>query len=209
MFFPIVIAILGSWIYSFILSIKGKSKTDRMFLCVHIADIILVIGIFVMLNRPALKCNADIMAQHYDIYNASMLELIDDIRTIVPDSAHMVFEIGDDYYGETPYLNQSQTKELQKRLEDLGCIGIEIGNSYKGKEWHTILFRRVKMGMYSFRFYSTPLTKQEIDSINRDGTLIVYNDSTVFQYGGGVFGQQYFLDKDEFMTKLSKRHDSR
>lgn len=45
--------------------------------------------------------------------------------------------------------------------------------------------------------------------LNKYGTLIVYNDSTVFEYGGGVFGPQYFGSeiKQEFLDKLKSQQD--
>lgn len=204
-YFPVILLTLGFWLYSFVLSIKRKSIANKVLLGVHIVDIILVIGAFLMLNRPGLKCNADIMAQYYEQHSAPMLDLINDMRIYVPDSARMVYELDYDFNNGDQYLNKSQINELQKRLKDIGCIGIELGNSNKGKEWNTIRFRRVKMGMYSFRFYNTPLTDIEMDSININRDLIVFNESTVFEYGGGAFGPQYFLDKDEFMTTHNKQ----
>ena len=50
--------------------------------------------------------------------------------------------------------------------------------------------------------YDRPLTHHEQDSINNDVCLIVYNDSTVFEFGGGVFGAQHFVGKEEFMENL-------
>ncbi|MDE6402269.1 MAG: hypothetical protein K2K86_00495, partial [Muribaculaceae bacterium] len=70
-------------------------------------------------------------------------------------------------------------------------------------------FRRVGMGMYSFRLYLNHLTPEQREGLNKYGTLIVYNDSTVFEYGGGVFGPQYFGSeiKQEFLDKLKSQQD--
>ena len=69
-------------------------------------------------------------------------------------------------------------------------------------DYSTLRFRRIGMGMYSFRLYDQPLTPQQQDSINADDCLIVYNDSTVFEFGGGAFGIQHFVGKDEFLKDL-------
>lgn len=52
------------------------------------------------------------------------------------------------------------------------------------------------------RLYDYPLTHQQQDSINANECLIVYNDSTVFEFGGGIFGVQYFVGKTEFLKDL-------
>lgn len=47
-------------------------------------------------------------------------------------------------------------------------------------------------GMFAFRFYDRPLTPEQQDSLNDDPCLIVYNDSTVFEFMAGVLGTQAF-----------------
>lgn len=49
MFFPVTILILGIWIYSFVLSIKRLSKTEKGFFWVHVANMALVIGILLLI----------------------------------------------------------------------------------------------------------------------------------------------------------------
>ncbi len=82
----------------------------------------------------------------------------------------------------------------------MGCIGMEIDN-YGLSPYATFRFRRVGMGMYSFRLYDEPLSRAQQDSQNADNRLIVYDDSTVFEFGGGVLGAQYFVGKQEFLEK--------
>ena len=61
------------------------------------------------------------------------------------------------------------------------------------------------MGMYSFRLYDTPLSLEQQDSINANECLIVYNDSTVFEFSGEVLGgTQHFVGKQEFIDKRNK-----
>lgn len=58
--------------------------------------------------------------------------------------------------------------------------------------------------MYSFLLYDIALTPAQRDIINGNECLIVYNDSTVFEFGGGDVGVQYFVGKQEFLDGLEK-----
>ena len=60
------------------------------------------------------------------------------------------------------------------------------------------------MGMYSFLLYDIALTPAQRDSMKNNECLIVYNDSTVFEFGGGDVGIQYFVGKQEFLDGLEK-----
>ncbi|MBD5387588.1 hypothetical protein HDR70_06870, partial [bacterium] len=78
-------------------------------------------------------------------------------------------------------------------------------NNYSNSSYSRLLFRRIGMGMYSFRFYDHPLSLEQQDSLNLKENLIVFNDSTVFEYGSGAFGSLDFPDKEKFLEK-SKCH---
>lgn len=225
--FFITIPIIGFWIYSFIKSIKRSTKTDCILLYFHIADLILLgLIIYLDVSRGELDCNAEIMAKHYEKYHKEMHDVVDNTRMIMPDNLKkynraildnvdtiqevlpmrpcLEIEFGNsDYLRNTEILNEEQKDKLQRSLSDIGCIGIEIGNC-RDWEYSTIRFRRVGMGMYSFRLYNQPLTSQQQDSINANECLIVYNDSTVFEFSGGVFGTQVFVGKDEFLKSRKK-----
>ena len=101
----------------------------------------------------------------------------------------------------TNVLDEQDMKKLKSESEDCGCIGIDI-NNYSSPDYSVLRFRRIGMGMYSFRLYDYPLTHQQQDSINANECLIVYNDSTVFEFGGGIFGVQYFVGKTKFLKDL-------
>lgn len=50
-----------------------------------------------------------------------------------------------------------------------------------------------------------PLSLEQQDSINANECLIVYNDSTVFEFSGEVLGgTQHFVGKQEFIDKRNK-----
>lgn len=203
--FFITLPIAGFWIYSFIKSLKRRTKTDKILLWFHIIDILLLGTIIYLGNRPPQKCNADIMAEYYKGENGFwMRDIADRYSKMLPDSTRLCYEI--DYDESYPYvISEEDTRRLKRELKDCGCIGIDVDN-YTNKGYSTIRFRRVGMGLYSYRFYGKPLTCHEQDSINDNECLIVYNDSTVFEFGGGVFGTQYFVGKEVFLEKL---HDKK
>lgn len=199
--FLITLPIIGFWIYSFVKAVRRSTKTDKILLWFHIVDLLLLGIIIYFANQPPQKCDADIMSEYYKGENGFwMRNIADRYRNMLLDSTRLCFEI--DYDKSYPYvLSEEDTKRLKRELKDCGCIGIDVDN-YSNKGYSTIRFRRVGMGMYSYRFYDRPLTQHEQDSINNNECFIVYNDSTVFEYGGGVFGAQHFVGKEEFMEKL-------
>ena len=147
------------------------------------------------------QCNADIMEKHYSANATGMRELVRDFKNELPDSTFFVTEI--ESFGRLPkdsLFTDHQLKQLTKRLKKIGCIGIEISNT-GNTDYNTLRFKRIGMVMYSFRLYDHALTPSQRDSLNNDYQLIVYDDSTVFEYGGGVFGPQDFIGKEEYMKK--------
>ncbi len=108
---------------------------------------------------------------------------------------------------QSDILDEFEKKQLKERLDYLGCIGIDV-NNYPDSEYSTIRFRRMNMGMYSYRLYNHPLSHDQQDSINADPCLIVYNDSTVFEFSAGVLGAQTFPGKQEFL-EAQKRNETK
>lgn len=151
-----------------------------------------------------MQCNAFIMTEYYNGENGFwMRNIADRYRCMLPDSSLLVVEFENGNMPQSDVLTEHDMRKLESELEDCGCIGIEI-NNYSNPAYSTLQFRRIGMGMYSFRLYSQPLTRQQQDSINADECLIVYNDSTVFEFRGGVFGVQHFIGKDEFLKIINK-----
>ena len=70
-------------------------------------------------------------------------------------------------------------------------------------DYTNIGFRRVDMGMYSYRIYSRPMNAEEKKEYDEDPMFIPYTDRVVFEYGGGAIGPQTFGEeiKEEFMKK--------
>jgi len=199
--FFITIPLLGFWIYSFVKAIRRRTKEDKIFLIFHLLDLLMIGITAFLISRPPQKCDAFIMANNCKGENGFwMRNIADRYRNMLPDSTRLCFEI--DYDQSYPYvLSDKDTKKLKRELKDCGCIGIDVDN-YSSKRYSTIRFRRIGFGMFSYRFYDKPLTSHEQDSINNNECLIVYNDSTVFQFDAGVLGVQFFAGKEEFMEKL-------
>lgn len=204
LFFFITIPLIGFWIYSFVKAIKRRTKTDRILLWLQIADLLLLGGVVYLLNRPPMKCDAFIMAECYNGEPVFwMWNTADHYRNMLPDSTRLVVEFDNDEMPQSDILGEFEMKKLKERLDYLGCIGIDV-NNYPNSEYSTIRFRRIGMGLYSFRLYHHPLSCQQQDSINANECLIVYNDSTVFEFCGGVFGVQHFIGKDGFLKSRNK-----
>lgn len=201
----ITIPLVCFWIYSFVKAVRQRTKTDRILLWFHITDLLLLGGIVYLFNRPPQKCDAFIMAEHYE--NADgfwMKSVTESYRRTMPEKSRLVFEIdGFEKRNKVDCLSDRELKKLKSDLEDLGCIGIEV-NNYSRPNYSTLRFRRIGMGMWLYRLYDKPLTSQQQDSINANECLIVYNDSTVFEFWGGVFGTQVFVGKDEFLKSRKK-----
>ncbi len=206
--FFITIPITGFWIYSFIKSVRRRTKTDRVLLFFHIADLLLI-GLIIWSDiSPARDCNAEIMAEHYEKEGSWMRNIAKYERLSLPDSTRLVIEFGkNEHIPQADYLDKQYLRILKNHLDDIGCIGI-VTDNYQLSRYTTLRFRRKGMGLYSFLLYDEPLTLAQQDSLNSDECLIVYNDSTVFEFTGGVVGVQYFVGKQEFLDKRKKRHST-
>jgi len=206
--FLVIVPLIGFWIYSFVKAVRRRTKTDRILLWFHIADLLLLGGIVCLLNRPPMRCDAFIMAECYNGEPVFwMWNTVNRYRDILPDSTRLVVEFDNGNMPQSDILGEFEMKKLKEILDYLGCIGIDV-NNYPDSEYSTIRFRRIGMGMYSFRLYHHPLTRHQQDSINANECLIVYNDSTVFEFGGGVFGSQVFVGKDEFIKSRNKNQSN-
>ena len=83
----------------------------------------------------------------------------------------------------------------------MGCIGVEASRLHP--ESTEIWFSRIGLGKYDFVLYNRPMNKEEKENALNDDMLIPYNDSTLFQYGGGAIGLQVFPkgEKEAFLKK--------
>ena len=207
--FLVIVPLIGFWIYSFVKAVRRRTKTDKILLWFHIADLLLLGGIVCLLNRPPMRCDAFIMAECYNGEPVFwMWNTVGRYRDMLPDSTRLVVEFDNDEVSQSDILGEFEMKKLKERLDYLGCIGIDV-NNYPDSEYSTIRFRRINMGMYSYRLYNHPLSHQQQDSINTDPCLIVFNDSTVFEFSPGVLGAQTFPGKQEFIKSRNNDKSNR
>ncbi|MBD5367094.1 MAG: hypothetical protein HDR82_08870 [Bacteroides sp.] len=96
-------------------------------------------------------------------------------------------------------LDRKSLAWLETELDKIGCISISM--QAKPDKPFSIGFRRIGMEKYSFQFYDRPLSLEEQERINAQENLIVFNDSTVFEYGSGAFGSLNFPGKEEYLKK--------
>ena len=203
--FFVTIPITGFWLYSFIKAVRRRTKTDKILLWFHIIDLLMCGAVIYFANQPTHKCDAFIMAQYCRGENAFwMRSTVAQYKNMLPDSTELYVEIKNGTVPQSDILSERDMKELKRLLEDFcGCIGIDV-NNYSNSGYSRLLFRRIGMGMYSFRFYDHPLSLEQQDSLNSKENLIVFNDSTVFEYGSGAFGSLDFPGKEEFLEKFCK-----
>lgn len=96
-------------------------------------------------------------------------------------------------------LDRADLNQLEKELKEIGCVSIFM-RKIPDKSYN-IGFRRIGMGKYSYDIYLCPLTSEAQEEINKSSASIVYSPNVVFQYGGGAFGNQEFIGKEEYMQK--------
>ncbi len=115
--FFITIPLLGFWIYSFVKAIKRRTKEDKIFLVIHIVDVLMVGIIAFFLSRPPQKCDAFIMADNYQGENGFwMRNIADRYRNMLPDSTRLVFEIDNDK--SHPFVFKRQGYERVEKMAE-------------------------------------------------------------------------------------------
>ncbi len=222
----LIVCIIASIIFMF-KSRKLASTGQMVIFFWGIFNILFFVAYFVF-GRPNRQCNPDIMAEHYEKYANDMDELVAYVDNALEDSAYITLE----FYNGQPSIFHVQaqndsvacgnwnldaamkqdslrgvvglTKEefehIRECLDDMGCIGICMT---QGQKWADIWFRRVGMGMYSYKLYYYPKSQDEKQYLLDHGEYIPYSDKVTFVYGGGVLGPQRFSkeQKEEFLRK--------
>lgn len=146
--FPIAIPITGFWVYSFIKAVRRRTRTDKILLWFHIADLLMCGAVIYFANQPTHKCDAFIMAQYCRDENAFwMRSTAARYKSMLPDSTELYVEIKNGTVPQSDILSEQDMNELKRLLEDFcGCIGIDV-NNYSNSCYSRLLFRRIGMGM--------------------------------------------------------------
>ena len=214
------------FIIAFIKSCRFKTVWHKVMFVCGIATFLLFIACSLIPN-PKSSCNPDIMAKHYEEHKAEMRELCDYMQSVLDDSTAIQLEFEGNKQGifrvksadsdsfswevdsdskrdslmQVVGLTEEEYVSIRKKLKTMRCIGVEASRNYP--ESTEIWFRRIGLGKYDFVLYNRPMTKEEKENALNDDTLIPYNDSTLFQYGGGAIGLQVFPkgEKEAFLKK--------
>lgn len=224
---PIALVCVIASIIFMIKSRKLATTGQRVVFFWGIFNILLIVA-YCVFELPNYRCNPDIMAEHYEKYAKEMDELVAYTDHALEDSAYIAleFECGEpsifhvqakkdslascnwdeDAIGKhnslmgVVGLTKEEFENIRERLDDMGCIGIRMT---QGQKWAEIWFRRVGMGMYSFRIANVPMSQEEKKVCLDKGEFIPYSDKVVFEYGGGAIGSLYFPagQKEEFLHK--------
>lgn len=96
-------------------------------------------------------------------------------------------------------LDRKSLKELQEDLKDVGCISIAMRAVPDSP--FVLGFRRVGLGMYSYKIFHQPLSPEEQRELNGWDTDIVFSPYVVFEYAGGAVGSQNFIGKEEYLER--------
>lgn len=227
LFWLFIPAVIVSCI-SFIGSLRCNSKDKKILLGLNGVNILLFLFLFF---NPAGRCDADIMERHYTEYGERMERIYRNLYNKMTPGCYVEieFEHGDvsifhfsNGSGEVDSswdpsegkidsllvqsgLDRNSLTWLEKELDEIGCISISLQAVPDAP--FCIGFRRVGMGKYDYQIYHRPLSSDEQKKINEsDYTSIVYTPFVVFVYGGGAFGSQKFIGKDEYLKKKMQLH---
>ena len=227
--FWFVIPLIVWAIIVFLQSFWTKGLLWKIYKIWGCAIILLLVAFFISPTRFGTRCDPDIMAEHYEQNKYEMQELIDYANESIDDGARMMmeFEHGDithflvqrkndsiwtsksdvvskdwkETLMQIVGLDSNELNNIRRKLRRIGCISIETATIHS--DYTNIGFRRVGLGMYSYRIYNRPMNAEEKKKYDEDPMFIPYTDRVVFEYGGGAVGPQTFGEeiKEEFMKK--------
>lgn len=212
----------GVALISLVSSIRCNTIHKRILLIFNLVNILLF---SVVIFNPDGRCNADIMESHYTEYAPRMEQIYHELYNKLPDSCSIEIEfehgnVSSYFFSDgknvedmnwSPSerkidsllimggLDRADLNQLEKELKEIGCVSIFM-RKIPDKSYN-IGFRRIGMGKYSYDIYPCPLTSEAQEEINKSSASIVYSPNVVFQYGGGAFGNQEFIGKEEYMQK--------
>jgi hypothetical protein len=164
------------------------------------------------------------MEEHYEMHKENMAQLVEYVHEAIDDDCGIDIEIEDDritmfhimesasdkwqFYWDDDIvidvlmkkvgLDDEELDYIQNALKKMSCISVEVLNRDNCK-YSTLGFRRVAMGKYYYRLYDESMLKNEIKQIYQDVSMILYNDSVVYEYGAGAIGNLNFPGKKEYM----------
>jgi len=93
--------------------------------------------------------------------------------------------------------SKNDLKTLKKKLDKANCISVRSGEftkigNFENANPMTIGYKRVFLGMYSYKIFTQELSENLINQYNDGCTYVFFQDNIVFEYKGGATGKQCF-----------------
>lgn len=173
-----------------------------------------------LVRIPAYKCNPDEMVGHYDKKKAEMEALVSFTESALDDGQGMYLEfehgkvsifhtssaahwedadsLKSEIMGELG-LDEEEFRSIKKKLKSIKCISIHT----HFPDYCDIGYKRVAMGLYSYRLYLNPMSEEVRQNALKDGHFIPYNETTLLMFGGGAAGPDTFSHevKEDFLRR--------
>lgn len=217
--FWIIVAVLVWLVFALIRSWKIGGVHRNVVFCTFGLEILALV-MFFLIRVPAYKCDPDEMVMHYEKNRTGMEELISYIESALNDGQQMCleFEHGKismfhtstmshwDVDKELKYeimselgLDNEEFNSIKSQLSSIHCISVDT----HFPAYCDIGYKRVGMGMYSYRLYLNPMSDEEKEEALLDGHYIPYNETTLLMFGGGAAGPDTFSHKvkDDFLRR--------
>lgn len=230
MFVIISVPCLCFYVYSMMVSVRRRTRHDRILLWLHATDVVLLATFFILQRNPATPCNAFTMEDCYLENRSEMRRIIKEVKTWVPNSVSVeivyekdgsldVFASSYNTINFNNYDNQHGRRAdeelikiglsgkkldlLFKWLKGIGCHGILL-NATTVPPSTTLYFRRDTTGLFSFMLYDRPLTEKEEADIDAHPNMIPFGD-VAFRYEPSNKSDKTFPKKAEFMKARGKK----
>ena len=227
---PITLLFLCYYIYSLFKSARPKSRHDRILLCLHAVDVVLIATAIFLFYNTKQHCDAFVMEDCYLENRDEMRRIIKEVKTWVPDNVpvEIVYENDgsldafassyntinfnnyDHQHGRLADeelikigLSGKKLDLLFKWLKGVGCHGILL-NSATVPPSTTLYFRRDTTGLFSFMLYDKPLTEKEKADIDAHPNMMALGD-VAFLYDPSNKRDKTFPKKAEFMKARGKK----
>lgn len=180
----------------------------------------LALLLFFLIRIPAYQCDPDEMVTHYEKNRTGMEALIAYTQSAMDDGQKMYLEfehgrvsmfhtsnmshwddaeeLKSEIMSEVG-LNEEEFKSIKKQLKSIHCISIDT----HFPDYCDIGFKRVGMGLYSYRLFLSPISDEMKQDALSDGHFIPYNETTLLMFGGGAAGPDTFGReiKEDFLRR--------
>ena len=217
-FFWLIIPMAIWLIVIMIQSLRMRNWMQKVFFVWGCAILLVMVAYYISPTRFGTHCSPDIMAKHYDKHANEIKELMTYTNQSLDQGAQIRLEFSHnkptifhvcgkedeqwsnnwdskafnkkDSLMQVVGLDKEEFNHIRELLDKTSCISIEAHTTQA--DYTTIGFIREGMGMYSFIIFNRPMTAEVKQEYMDDPMFIPYNDSVVFEYGGGVWGPQSF-----------------